>query len=106
MTVFVEVRDEDGNAEANLSDVRDVMPARWSVRWAVPEVDRTQYPMVGHIDPWGNTCFNQLQIPTLLKELRFLSQADDELRVLLTGLEALVQRYVDEPHTYLWFIGD
>jgi hypothetical protein len=60
------------------------------------------------IDPYGNTLFNQLQIPELLSELRALDNrlTDPELRLALRGLIPVVERAVDQVHTYVRFIGD
>ncbi len=60
------------------------------------------------IDPYGDAVFNQAQIPVLLEELRALQRkrAGDELASVLSELCAFVERAVDQPHTYVRFVGD
>ena len=59
------------------------------------------------LDPCGDACFNQMQIPVLVQELRnaLLNVAEPKLRAHLEGLALFVERAV-ETHTYLWFVGD
>ena len=59
------------------------------------------------IDPAGDACFNQLQIPVLLSEIRDLlpvvsnPRANAHLQEIASLLEGAVRS-----HTYMWFIGD
>lgn len=59
------------------------------------------------IDPVGDTCFNQQQIPVLWTELRQLlplisdAQASGHVKKLAELIEGATQA-----HTYIWFIGD
>ena len=60
------------------------------------------------VDPYGNTVFNQMQIPVFLKEVNeidanVLSQEVIEYRDEITEL---VLRAVGKVHTYLKFYGD
>ena len=60
------------------------------------------------IDVYGDTVFNQLQIPMLLGELRALEQRLPEpaLKLALRGLIHFVEAAADQVHTYVRFIGD
>jgi hypothetical protein len=60
------------------------------------------------IDPWGDTVFNQAQIPLLLQELREAehSEIESEVRAHLGKVIRLVERAEDQTHTYIKFIGD
>jgi len=60
------------------------------------------------IDPYGDSVFNQGQIPVLLEELRTLRHVtlDTELAAVLTELCAFVEQAVGQIHTYVRFIGD
>ena len=60
------------------------------------------------IDPWGDSVFNQSQIPYLLKELcaELSEVVETGARVHLDKVIRLVERAVDETHTYVKFIGD
>jgi hypothetical protein len=59
------------------------------------------------LDPYGDTCFNQLQIPVLAEEFGAAARqtTDPELRAQLLAVAHLATRARDV-HTYLWFIGD
>lgn len=60
------------------------------------------------VDPWGDTIFNQSQIPVLLAELRAVASASTqpELRAHIEQLVGLVQQSTEQMHTYIKFIGD
>jgi hypothetical protein len=60
------------------------------------------------IDPYGDTTFNQLQIPKLIEELEALSlncQTDEQRRKLEAVIE-FVRKAKGETHTYIKFYGD
>jgi hypothetical protein len=60
------------------------------------------------IDPYGDTTFNQLQIPTLIHELEWLLGATShaESRKVISEYLRLAKEALGEIHTYLKFIGD
>lgn len=60
------------------------------------------------IDTYGDTLFNQAQIPVLLDELRNaeLQQMDADIKSHLGKVSRLVERAVGKTHTYIKFIGD
>ena len=59
------------------------------------------------IDPAGDACFNQQQLPFLLSEFRQL-----EAGISVVRAKGHVQRVIQllegaaQVHTYIWFIGD
>ena len=60
------------------------------------------------IDPYGETIFNQIQIPILLKELQIaISNCRDE-RARKHGAKVmrLIQDSGRGPHVYIRFVGD
>ena len=59
------------------------------------------------IDPYGNTIFNQQQLPVLLEEVRSLaaSTRDGQGDVLL-ALARFLEQARDKVHTYVHFLGD
>ena len=62
------------------------------------------------IDPYGDTTFNQWQIPVLLSELEFLLKTDycqshERLREF-EGLVSFIERARGQVHTYIKFYGD
>ena len=59
------------------------------------------------IDPAGDACFNQLQLPILLTEMRHLlpSVSDALAQAHLQAFVGLLEGAVGS-HTYIWFVGD
>ena len=62
------------------------------------------------IDPYGDTTFNQWQIPVLLSELESLLKTDycqrhERLREF-EGLISFIEKARDQVHTYIKFYGD
>ncbi|HYS88819.1 MAG TPA: hypothetical protein VEN78_28015 [Bradyrhizobium sp.] len=60
------------------------------------------------IDPWGDTVFNQAQIPVLLAELErsAASQTNAEIKAHLQKICRLVAKAKDQTHMYIKFTGD
>ena len=63
---------------------------------------------IRYIDPAGDACFNQLQLPDLASELRQVRNAVTDTRQVarLDDLIALVSRAHGTSHSYIWFVGD
>ena len=69
---------------------------------------REAYPLLRHIDAYGQTCFNSLQARALGEELNRLEAgglSQQELS-LVRALRVLLAIQVADVHRYLWFIGD
>jgi hypothetical protein len=67
-------------------------------------------PCLQFIDPYGDTTFNQLQIPVLISELRSLLESEhcrghERLREF-EGVVSFVEKARDQVHTYIKFYGD
>jgi len=63
--------------------------------------------LVGFVDPYGNTVFNQLQLPTVLKELEaVLKNGTPSSRDHLAAVLTLLRTGLEQPHVYARFIGD
>lgn len=60
------------------------------------------------IDQWGDTTFNQLQIPQLISELRLLlSKAElEEEQAELEATIKFIEKAKGKMHTYIKFYGD
>jgi hypothetical protein len=60
------------------------------------------------VDPWGDTVFNQAQIPVLLTELKQCqqNQTDQEIKDHLEKVIRLVSQAEGRSHTYIEFSGD
>ena len=65
------------------------------------------FPMLAHVDPYGDTIFNRAQMSELAGELTTI-QADLDGEALSTAraLCILIAAHGSAPHRYLWFIGD
>ena len=60
------------------------------------------------IDPWGNTVFNQAQLPVLLAEFQgaVAQQVDAEVKAHLGKVIRLLEQASGRTHTYIEFTGD
>ena len=60
------------------------------------------------IDPYGDTTFNQLQLPVLLQEITLVRDRlpDGELRTRADDLLSFLRLALNQMHTYIKFIGD
>jgi hypothetical protein len=60
------------------------------------------------IDAYGDTTFNQAQIPVLIAEIQSLSAhaVNTEVQAVLGDLLAFLSRARDQPHVYVRFLGD
>lgn len=70
-------------------------------------VDPKGYPILGHLDPYGDTILNGMQVKTLLKEIELVRE--DERIIVATFADTLVamcHECLSRPHQFLWFIGD
>jgi hypothetical protein len=70
-------------------------------------IDRAAYPILGHLDPYGDTILNRMQVRTLLEELDRLGPDN---RVMPAQFRAsmveLCEKCLARPHRFLWFIGE
>jgi hypothetical protein len=58
------------------------------------------------IDPYGDTIFNQNQLPVLLEELRKLQSKSGDSSALIATMIDFVKRASGKVHTYCCFSGD
>lgn len=102
MTIDVRWEDENGEELARVSeDLKDF--AR-----IIPESTSPDYPCLRYIDPYGDTTFNQLQLPQLLKDLEKISSGSTsaEQKTHINRVIEFVTRACGETHTYIKFYGD
>jgi hypothetical protein len=98
----IEVQDEWGGKADSVVDPKNILD-----RLLPPPGDST-HPMLGSIDPYADTVFNNLQMRWFLSEWAEVSakaQTPEE-RELVSKIEAMACRVRDEVHLYLKFIGD
>jgi len=102
MGLNVELQDELGGRIDGVDDPRRLLDT------LLPQPGDDEYPVLGSIDPYGDTVFNGLQMRRFLPEWVAVSQkaksADEQ--VLVSVIESLAKRCRDEVHVYLKFIGD
>jgi hypothetical protein len=74
----------------------------------VLKTDVTGTTCLRFIDPYGDTTFNQLQIPILIDELQSILRTvqDNQIRDHLRRVIELAEKSRGEIHTYLKFYGD
>jgi hypothetical protein len=100
MPITVVIEDENGNRIAGPWE-----HALSSAALANPEEDTC---CLQFVDPYGDTVFNQLQIPTLRLELmhQILNVENPEFEPVLDSLIKFLKRAEGQVHTYARFIGD
>jgi hypothetical protein len=74
----------------------------------LPDQDDAASPCLRFVDRDGDTVFNQLQLPILLKELEIRLRAVRSPDVMShgTALLNLLKSALDQEHTYLRFSGE
>ena len=102
MGLEIFLQDERGNRLASASDHRGVL-----ARMTVAE-EHTESCCLRFIDPYGHTMFNQLQMPTLLRELDWLGStvSDPEDYSVIWATQTLALRCQGETDLYPLFVGD
>ena len=84
--------------EINFADVVNVLE----------EIDsyKDKYPWIGTIDPYGDTIFNRVQIPFVIKDLKKLQKGVRELisKDSIDKLISFLEKF--DIHEYIKFIGD
>ena len=99
MGVDLEWQDENGES---LGGVRD---SRNEFSRALSSEDLAGTTCLRFIDVYGDSLFNQLQIPDLTREMRQLAK-NAGASLTLSGMIDMAERARGETHTYLKFIGD
>jgi hypothetical protein len=102
MGLSIEVQDEFGATLSTTTDPKNLLT------YLLPEFGDTAYPMLGCIDPYGDTTFNRPQIALFLAEWIAVSLRAKtiEEKELASCIESMAQRVRDNVHLYLKFIGD
>jgi hypothetical protein len=100
MPLAVQIQDENGQRIGDLW-----WHPRSTALLVHPDSDTT---CVRFVDPYGDTTFNQLQLPILLEEIARLAKEapDDAARGALLSLLEFLEGARDQVHTYVKFVGD
>ncbi|MEZ0224407.1 MAG: hypothetical protein ACAH83_07640 [Alphaproteobacteria bacterium] len=103
MGINLNLETERGEVLQSLLDPEGTM-----ARLLSPYCNINVYPMLGSIDPYGDTVFNRIQMGLFLGEWSkvLAKNLSPEERVVADQIEKLAQRCRDEVHLYLKFIGD
>ena len=101
MGISIRLEDEHGNVEETLD---------WptGLDRLLPEYEDESFPCLRFVDPYGDTLFNRMHMPTLLRELDRLHQRanTDTEHSHLSEIGRLAERCLSEVHLYLRFCGD
>ena len=100
MALTVELRNAKGEVLGRI-----VEGAHDLVR-TLPPMDDPDFPMLGLLDPYGDTFFSGFQMRRVIPELRKLRNLTPRPPSVLQDLEDLASECADGVHTYLVFVGD
>lgn len=102
MGIDIRVQDERGGLIRELLDPKSLLPR------LLPRQDNTDSFCLRFIDRYGDTYFNQIQMPLLLIELKAAvrSCSDADAKAHGEAAVSLVASAVDRVHTYVRFVGD
>jgi hypothetical protein len=98
----IRLEDENGNVLDEFGDPKEILQR------LLPALDDESFPCLRFVDPYGDTTFNQVQIPFLVQELQTLKlkATSDEEREMLARVQDLARRGCEGPHQYVKFYGD
>jgi hypothetical protein len=95
------LKDERGDMLARLGRVYVPLASRDDAR---------EFPILGHVDPYGRTIDNRGQMRTLQTELQRIRDASSDVEStraeLIRLLLDICAEGVEHPHRFLWFLGD
>ena len=102
MGIKARVESENGDVEAELLD-----PGNLTAKLTAPFTG-SDSPCLRFVDPYGDTTFNQLQLPVLIREIEGAIEMAADASVKSHGevLLELARKAGSEVHTYLKFYGD
>jgi hypothetical protein len=104
MGIDLRVETENGDLLSELLDPRSLM--RQILHTTTPSFSESV--CLRFIDEYGDTTFNQLQLPILLRELRLAVAHCKNLDARAHGekLASIVKAVNGKVHTYVKFVGD
>lgn len=102
MGVDVNRQHEDGVVIESVNDLHEHLAK------VLCAADLEKTACLRFVDPYGDTKFNQLQIPVLLRELEALASGGLEpaQREHLLRVVEVVRRALEQVHVYVEFVGD
>jgi hypothetical protein len=98
--IRVDVRSGKGDVVASVAADSEFDPV-------LSGVDRKTYPILGHLDPYGDTVLNRLQVETLLEELSEVRSNPEIVSAEFADtLVMLCHECLQRPHRFLRFVGE
>jgi len=102
MGIDVRLEDEDGNEE------KVILDPNFKIEKLLPELKDTSSCCLRFVDPYGDTMFNSLQMPTFISELENAIDkvVDPESKEIGREILKLAKICKTDQHQYLKFYGD
>lgn len=102
MGIDVRVETESGEVQDEVLDDRNLTEK------LLPDREDGASPCLRFVDPFGDTLFNQIQIPFVIKELetRLRAAVKPEVKTHCEAILKVVTATVGEDHTYVRFSGE
>jgi hypothetical protein len=100
MAISVELRDAQGRVLDRLAHDSEALAQ------ILPPVGDPRFPMLGFIDPYGDTIFSSLQMRALIPEVEHLYSDGSAPIPVLRRLRELADECAAGVHVFLVFIGD
>jgi hypothetical protein len=104
MALTIRLETEDGQCVAELDDIHNLLLRRANALAR----ERQHLELARFIDPYGDTVFNKLQLPSFIRDLELILAKENDAgeRSLLSEIGALAKRGANESGLYLKFVGD
>jgi hypothetical protein len=88
-------------------EILESLPAHPNFDPVLAGVDRSVFPMLGHLDPYGDTVLNRMQVETLLGEISLVRSRGGLISDSFgDSLVDICKKCLSRPHRFVWFIGD
>jgi hypothetical protein len=102
MGIDVRVETESGEVQDEVLDDQNLTEK------LLPDRDDGTSPCLRFVDPFGDTLFNQIQIPLVVAELekRLRSSLKPELKAHCEAILKALNAALGEEHTYVRFSGE
>jgi hypothetical protein len=102
MGIDVRVETESGEVQDEVLDDENLTEK------LLPDREDGTSPCLRFVDPFGDTVFNQIQIPLVVAELekRLRTPAKPDLKAHCEAILTAVKATVGEEHTYVRFSGE
>lgn len=100
MAITVELRDAKGDVLGRIVEGANDLAK------LLPPMGDPDFPMLGFLDPYGDTFFSGVQMRRVIPELRKLRELTPQPPPVLEDLEDLASECAEGVHRFLVFVGD